>query len=108
MAGMAADPVPFDLVLGERRREPLPEVLVFHRLAAGGFPAVGAPAMDPARDAVPQIDAVRVDADLARALQRLQPADRRHQPPAVVGRPRPTAVPPLPPPPTSPDPPPPP
>src|SRR3546814_12141103 len=72
MAGMAADPVPFDLVLGERRREPLPEVLVFHRLAAGGFPAVGAPAMDPARDAVPQIDAVRVDADLYRALQRTE------------------------------------
>src|SRR3546814_3141273 len=61
-------------------------------LAAGGFPAVGAPAMDPARDAVPQIDAVRVDADLDRALQRLQPADRCHQLHAVVGRRRLAAV----------------
>src|SRR3546814_14105709 len=50
------------------------------------------PAMDPARYAVPQRDAVRVDADLDRTLQRLQPADRCHQLHAVVGRRRLAAV----------------
>ena len=82
---MALDPVPVDLVALRRRVEPAPEVLVLDRLLVGGAPAVALPAGDPARDAAAQILRVGVQIDVARALQRLQRCDRRHQLHAVVG-----------------------
>ena len=88
MAGMAAHPVPAHLMLVDRGIETLPQIVVLHRLAVGGFPAVALPLVDPAHDAVAQVLAVGVNVDHARPLERFQRRDRRHQLHAVVGRER--------------------
>ena len=86
MAGVAAHPVPFDVVRGRERVEALPEVLVLHRLAVGGPPVAALPVGKPGRDAFAHILRIRVDGDAAAALQRLERADRGRQLHAVVRR----------------------
>src|SRR5690606_34877795 len=85
MAGMALQPVPSDVVAPDGLVQPAPEILVLHCGLGRGLPAIALPAVDPAGDAVAQIDAVRVELDLHRPLERLQGADRRHELHAVVG-----------------------
>ena len=74
-----------DGVAGGGGVEAAPEVLVLHRLAVGGTPAVSLPAVDPTAHAVAEIDAVGDDGECRRAVERLQCGDGRHQLHAVVG-----------------------
>src|SRR5262249_59028082 len=85
MTGVAAHPVPAHAMVRERRIETFPQVVVLDRLAIGRAPAVALPFLDPRHDAVAQILAVGVDVDEARALERLDGRDRRHQLHPVVG-----------------------
>ena len=63
----------------------LPQLGILDRLPVGGPPAVAAPAVDPLGDAVADVDAVGVEADPARPLQRLERRDRGEQLHPVVG-----------------------
>src|SRR5215212_3605727 len=92
MAGMALDPVPFDSVRRRGVDQFLPQFGILDRLPVGGLPAVALPAVHPPRDAVAHIDAVGIERDPARPLQRLEAADRREQLHAVVGAERLTAA----------------
>jgi hypothetical protein len=67
IVGVAADPVEGDLVAAARRVEGAPEVLVLDRLAVGGLPAARLPALDPLRDAEPDVLRVGVEVDGATA-----------------------------------------
>src|SRR5882724_6642904 len=52
VAGMPLHPAPVDLMAQARGVEPLPEVVVLHRLLVGGQPAAPLPAVDPLVDAL--------------------------------------------------------
>ena len=88
VAGVAVDPAPVDRVARRAGVEPAPQVFVLDRLLVGGAPAVALPAVNPLRHAAAQILRVGVQLDRARAGQRLQRHDRRHDLHAVVGRQR--------------------
>ena len=70
MAGMAPDPGPFDLVRRHRRRQALPEIGVLDRLPVRGEPAIAPPFVDPAGDAVPEIDGIGMKPDATGPFQR--------------------------------------
>lgn len=63
VSGVAFDPVPLDLMAGGGGVEGSPEVLVFHGLFGGSFPAVFLPAREPFGDAVADILRVGVQID---------------------------------------------
>src|ERR1700688_2413832 len=86
MAGVSLDPEPGNLMRRKCRVQAPPEVAVLDRLFVGGAPAVLLPALDPARDPVLQITAVRVQADPARPPQGLERHDRGGELHAVVRR----------------------
>src|SRR6266850_4154152 len=86
MPGMAAHPVPLYLMFGGELVELLPQVDILHRLLVGGAPAAALPVVDPARDALLDVERVRIEADPARPLQRFQGANDRQELHAVVGR----------------------
>ena len=86
VSGVAAHPVPLDIVRPGQRVQALPQVDVLDRLAGGGLPTAGAPAGHPLGDSVPDVDAVGVDVDPERgAVQRLQGAGPCPPLPPVVG-----------------------
>src|ERR1041385_9290456 len=85
MARVALHPVPFYLVPRRRPVELAPEILVLHRLLVRGEPAAALPARDPLRDALHHVERIGVEADLARALERVERADYRGQLHPVVG-----------------------
>jgi hypothetical protein len=85
MAAVPLDPVPFDPVRGRRGEQFLPQLGVLDRLPVGGVPAVLPPLVDPAGDSVANVIAVGMELDPARALQRLQAADRGDQLHPVIG-----------------------
>ena len=76
MAGVAAHPVPGDLVRRACRFQALPEVDVFHRLLGGRLPAPALPVVHPAGDAVAQVGAVGGERDPRGPFQRLEGGDR--------------------------------
>jgi len=55
MACMAFDPMPSDLMTRLRLVQPLPQIHIFDRLAAGCFPAIAFPSLEPFGDALSQI-----------------------------------------------------
>src|SRR6478736_1659353 len=77
VAGVALHPLPGDLVARVRRGEPLPQVLVLHRVAGGGLPAAPDPVGQPLADALLHVLRVGVQHDLAVRLQCLEAGDRR-------------------------------
>src|SRR6185312_8487087 len=83
--GVPLHPVPMHLVMAERFVEALPEVDVFHRFFIRRAPAVFLPAVDPRRDAAPEIFTVGMKIDGARSFERLQSRNRGHQLHAIVG-----------------------
>src|SRR6476646_3547927 len=83
---MAFDPMPLDPVRRARLDQLLPKLRILNRLLVRRAPAVALPIMDPSRDSVADIDAVGVQLDPARPLQRLEPLNRSHQLHSVVGR----------------------
>src|SRR5205809_7710376 len=85
VAAVALDPVPFDSVARDGFQQFLPQVGILDRLAVGGAPAIALPAVDPAGDAVADVDAVGGQADATRLLERVEGLDRRLQLHAVVG-----------------------
>src|SRR5438105_837897 len=70
MPGMAAHPVPLYLMFGGELLELLPQIDILDRLLVRGAPAAALPFMDPARDALLDVERVRIQAHAARALQR--------------------------------------
>ncbi len=82
---MAFDPLPLDLMSGERAVETLPEIDVFHRFFLCGFPAALFPVMDPAGDALTHILAVGAQDHVAGLFQRFQRHNCRHQLHAIIG-----------------------
>src|SRR5437660_8356751 len=85
---MSRHPAPFDRVAGAELIEPLPEVLVLHRLAVRGAPAARLPRRKPLRDPAPDVFGIGVEPRLHRALQGLERANYRGELHAVVGRQR--------------------
>src|SRR5262249_47910942 len=85
MPGMAAHPVPLYLMLGRDPVELLPQVDVLDRLLVGGAPAAAPPVVGSGGAAPLHVERVRIQAHAARALQRLERPDHRHQLHAVVG-----------------------
>src|SRR5947207_15908731 len=83
---MSRHPAPFDRVAGAELIEPLPEILILHRLAVGGAPAGRLPRRKPLRDPAPHVFGIGVETRLHRALQRLERANHRGELHAVVGR----------------------
>src|SRR5688572_32580429 len=78
--------MPFDVVGRGEPIEPLPEVLVLHRLAVGRAPVAPLPVRHPGGDAVAHVLRVRVERYLAAPMQGLERADRGSELHAVVGR----------------------
>ena len=68
MAGMALHPMPSTWWRRGGGVERLPQIGILDRLPVGGPPAVAAPAVDPAGDAVADIDAVGVERSAARPV----------------------------------------
>src|SRR5258708_8170902 len=60
VTGMAFHPVPMHLVMLQGRVEPLPEIDVLDRFLVGGAPAVTLPPVDPFRNPLPPIFALRM------------------------------------------------
>src|SRR3954451_12374648 len=85
VAAMALDPAPVDSVRGRSLDQLLPQLGILDRLLIGGPPAVSLPVVDPSGDSVADVDAVGMQPDPARALQRFQPPDRGEQLHSVVG-----------------------
>jgi hypothetical protein len=71
--------------LGQQLIERLPQIDIFDRLARGGLPAFGFPALHPFGDAFAHVFAIHVDADAARALECLKRLDHGSQLHTVVG-----------------------
>jgi hypothetical protein len=63
----------------------LPQVGIFNRFLAGGFPATGFPAVYPLGNAFLHVLRVGVHHNAARAFQQLQALYHRHQLHAVIG-----------------------
>ena len=76
MTAVSLHPAPIDPVRSSRFDELLPQVGVLHGLPVRRFPAVLNPFMDPARDPVPDVLAVRMQLDPARSFQRFKAFDR--------------------------------
>src|SRR5205807_6063099 len=85
-AGVPRHPVPLELMAGGELIEPLPQVLVLHRLAGGGAPAARLPFGEPLGDAAANVFRIGVQARPHRALERLERPNHRRQLHAVVGR----------------------
>jgi hypothetical protein len=83
---VALDPDPFDLVLRGEAIEFAPQVLVLHRILAGGFPAAPLPAVDPFADALLHILRIGMHLRRHRLLQGAQGLDHGRHFHAVVGR----------------------
>ena len=69
----------------QRGVEALPKLDILDRLLVGGAPAVALPAVDPARDPLPDILAVGVDLGGRRIIKKVARRDRRPPLPLVVG-----------------------
>src|SRR6516162_10124392 len=76
MAAVALDPMPFDPVRLRGLDQLLPQLGILDRLLVRGAPAVALPVVDPARDSIADVDAVRMEKDPAGALQGFQTPDR--------------------------------
>jgi len=63
----------------------LPQILVFHRLSGGSFPAISFPTADPLGDALTYILRVRGEHYIAGAGQTRERLDGRHEFHTVVG-----------------------
>src|SRR5690606_25046871 len=85
MAGMAAHPLPVDLVALYLLVERLPQIGVLHRLSRSGFPAALLPVRQPFLDAAHDIFGIGHQAHLAWTLEFGQCADGGGQLHAVVG-----------------------
>ena len=85
IAGVSAHPAPFHLVAVARGIQRLPQVLVLHRLAVGGFPAARLPHRQPLLDAGAHVLRIGEQRDLHRPLERAQRLDGGGQLHAVVG-----------------------
>src|SRR5690606_24156759 len=85
IAAVALDPAPIDAMPRAGRVQPLPQVLVLDRVAAGGAPVAAQPVRQPQRDALAHVLRVGVQHDRAAFGERLQRHDRGGQFHAVVG-----------------------
>src|SRR5688500_11221490 len=85
MTRVALHPHPLDVVHARELVELAPEIGVLHRFPVRRAPAVLLPAVYPLADTELNVLRIGVDARAARALQRLQRPDDRHQLHAVVG-----------------------
>src|SRR5690606_34849882 len=85
ITGMPAHPAPLHLVAIAGRIQCLPQVLVLHRLAVGGFPAARLPHRQPFLDAGADIFRVGEQRGVHRPLERAQRLDGRGEFHAVVG-----------------------
>lgn len=96
MTGVAFGPVPGDTTSGfmpfNRRQQPPPEILVFHRFFVGRAPPIALPPIDPLGNAIAQVCAVGVQLDPTGPFERLQCLDRGAQlHPVIGGRAKPAA-----------------
>ncbi|CAK0756462.1 hypothetical protein WCLP8_2750007 [uncultured Gammaproteobacteria bacterium] len=85
MAGVAPHPSKIDIVSETLRVQSLPQILVLNRAFGRCPPAVGFPAVNPLGDAVAQILAIGVQANLGLSAECFQRRNCRHQFHAVVG-----------------------
>ncbi len=83
---VAFDPAPLDFMRRGGFNQLLPKLGIFDRLFVRSAPAVALPIVDPARDAVANVDTVCVNSYPTGSLQCLQSHDGREQLHAVVGR----------------------
>src|SRR3990167_85707 len=86
MAVVAPDPMPCDAVRRRRFEQRAPQIGILDWLLVGGEPAALLPGVDPLRDPVDHIFAVRIEIDPAWLLQGAQRFDHRGHFHAVVGR----------------------
>src|SRR6185369_12561033 len=85
MPGVSPNPMPLYLMQCRQLIQPAPQVLVFHRIPVSRFPSPAFPGVDPLGDAFLDVLRIGVEADPARARQRLERADHRGELHAVVG-----------------------
>src|SRR5262249_25667041 len=85
MTGMAAHPMPFDLMRRGSIVETLPKIDILDRFLVGGAPVPCLPRGEPTSDSVTNILAVGIEPYPTRPLQRLARRDGRHQLHSVVG-----------------------
>jgi hypothetical protein len=86
VAGVSLDPAPFKPVTDSQRIEAAPQILIFHRLFDGSFPAAALPTMDPLTDAFLHILRIGIDTRADQLRERLQRLDHREQLHSVVRR----------------------
>lgn len=65
-------------MLGFRRIKALPEIDIFDFLFTGPPPIISLPILNPHRDPVFHVGAVRMNRDFGRVLQTFEGRDRRH------------------------------
>ena len=69
--GVTLHPVPIHVMRRQRLQERLPQILILHRLAVRGSPAVALPGTNPLGDAQAQVFRIRMDIDLTGSAERL-------------------------------------
>src|SRR5262245_28430748 len=86
MPGVTPNPMPLYLMSRRRLVQAPPEILVLHRFLVSRFPTLAFPGVDPLGNALLDVLRIGMEPDPARALERLEGADHRHELHAVVGR----------------------
>ena len=84
MARMAFNPFPFDLMRPQRGIETFPQIDVLYRFFICCFPAALLPVVNPLRNALAHILAVRAEYHFTLFFQGFQRNDCRHQLHAII------------------------